>query len=60
MAQPVFDSSIKKLYGEQVSLSTTASHLLYRPLYHEAKMHCASEFRLGLAPRLSSVVYYNA
>jgi len=60
MAQPVFDSSIKKLYGEQVALSTTASHLLYRPLYHEAELHCASEFRLGLAPKLVDAVLYNA
>ena len=60
MASFVTDSSIRKLYGETVSLTTTASHLLFRPNYHEVKMVCASDWRLGIAPRLASVKYYNA
>lgn len=60
MATPVMSSPIKKLYGETVSLTTTASHLLYRPTYHEVMMYCASDWRMGLAPRLASVQYYNA
>lgn len=60
MATPVMGSPIKKIYGETVSLTTTAAHLLYRPGYHEVKMYCASDFRMGLAPRLGLVKYYNA
>ena len=60
MAQPVINSPIKKVYGEQVAVSTTASHLLYRPSYQEVTMHCSAEFRLGFAPKLVGAVYYNA
>ncbi len=59
MAQAVFSSPVKKVYGESVSLTTTAAHLLYRPTYHEVMFYCASAWRLGLAPKLASVKYYN-
>ncbi len=60
MAQAVFGSPIKKVYGETVSLTTTAAHLLYRPNYHEVMLYCASAWRMGIAPRLAQVLYYNA
>ena len=60
MAQAIFSSPIKKVYGETVSLTTTAAHLLYRPTYHEVMFYCASAWRMGIAPRLSRVKYYNA
>lgn len=60
MAQAVFGSPIKGVYGETVSLTTAAAHLLYRPNYHEIKLYCASQWRMGLAPRLASVQYFNA
>jgi len=59
MATATFGSPVKKLYGETVSLTTTAAHLLYRPNYHEIMLYCSSAWRMGLAPRLASVHYYN-
>jgi len=55
MATPVFGSPIKKFFGEQASLTTTASHLLFKPGYHEVKLYSSSQFRIGIAPRLASV-----
>ena len=60
MAQAVYGSSIAKVFGEQVSLTTTAAHLLFKPNYHEVKMYCASDWRMGIAPKLASVQYYLA
>jgi hypothetical protein len=60
MATAVFGSPIKKVYGETVSLTTTAAHLGFMPNYHEVLMYCASAFRMGIAPKLASVKYYNA
>ncbi len=57
MAIATFGSPIKKVYGETVSLTTTASHLAIRPNYHEVMLYCASAWRLGLAPKLLHVVY---
>lgn len=57
MATAIFGSPIKKVFGEQASLTTTASHLLFKPNYHEAKMYCASAWRMGLAPKITSVKY---
>jgi len=59
MAQAVFGSPIKKFYGEAVSLTTTAAHLAFMPGYHEVSTYCSSAWRMGLAPRLAKVVYYN-
>ena len=55
----VYGSPVRKRYGETVSLTTTAAHLLFRPGYNEVKMYCATDFRVGLAPRLARVKYYN-
>jgi len=60
MASEVYSKAITKLYGETVSLTTTASHLLFRPDYQEVMLYCASQFRIGLAPRLAAVEYYSA
>lgn len=60
MATPVFGSPVREVYGETVSLTTTASHLLFRPSYHEVMMYCKSSWRMGIAPKLTRVVYYNA
>ena len=60
MAQATFGSPIRNIYGEQVSLTTTASHVLFRPGYHEVLVYCPSAWRMGLAPRLSRVKYYDA
>lgn len=59
MATPVMGSPIKKIYGEQASLTTTALHLLFQPDYHEVLFYCASDWRMGIAPRLARVKYYN-
>jgi hypothetical protein len=59
-AQAVFGSPVRKLYGETVSLTTTAQHLLVMPTYHEVMLYCASAWRLGIAPRLSKVAMYAA
>ena len=58
MAQATFGSPIKKVYGETVSLTTTASHLLFRPSYHEVMFYCASAWRMGIAPKLQRVKFY--
>ena len=60
MATPVNSSPIKKVYGETVSLTTTAKHILFRPDYHEVLLYCPTAFRMGLAPRLARVKYYDA
>jgi hypothetical protein len=60
MATSVFGSPLKKVFGETVSLTTTAAHLLFKPTYHEVMFYCASAWRMGIAPRLSRVKYYNA
>jgi len=56
----VHGSAIKARYGESVSLTTTAKHLLFRPDYHEVKAWCASAYRVGIAPKLAAVVFYDA
>ena len=58
-AYATFGSPIKKLYGETVALTTTAAHLLTMPNYHEVMFYCASAWRLGLAPKLSSVKLFS-
>ena len=58
MATSVFGSPVKKLYGETVSLTTTAAHLGFMPRYHEVKVYCASDYRMGIAPRLARVKLY--
>jgi hypothetical protein len=60
LATATFGSPLKKVYGEQCSLTTTAYHLAFMPNYHEVLMYCSSAWRMGLAPKLSSVKYYNA
>lgn len=60
MPSSTFSAPIKKLYGETASLTTTALHLLFRPHYDEVMMYCASAWRMGLAPRLARVKYYDA
>jgi hypothetical protein len=58
MATPIFDSPIKAMEGETATLSTTASHLLVKPNFHEARMFCASQWRLSYAPRIACVKLY--
>jgi hypothetical protein len=60
MAQATFGSPIKKWYGEQVSLTTTAAHLAFLPNYHEVTLYCSSPWRMGIAPALVAVWYYDA
>ena len=59
MATKVQPNSISKVLGETVSLTTTAYHLNFYPKYHEVKFYCASDWRMGIAPKLLDVVYYN-
>jgi len=59
MATATMGSPIKKLYGEQASLTTTALHLGFMPDYHEVLMYCTSNWRMGIAPKLACVKYYN-
>lgn len=59
MATTIMGSPVKKIYGETVSLTTTASSLLFMPGYHEVTMYCSSAWRMALAPRLAKVMYYN-
>jgi len=56
----VFGLPIKRLYGEQASLTTTALHLAQMPGYHEVMFYCASAWRLGIAPKLAKVFVYTA
>jgi len=60
MATETLGQSIKKLYGETVSLTTTAAHLNFMPTYKEVMLYCSSAWRLGIAPRLVSVKKYVA
>jgi len=60
MASPIYGVPLIDLKGESQALSTTAAHILVEPKFHEVKMYCASQWRLGLAPRLARVKYYNA
>ena len=60
MATATFGSPIKKVYGETVSLTTTAAHLNFMPNYHEVMLYCASAWRMALCPKLVSVKKYVA
>ncbi len=60
MAQAVFGSPIRRVYGETVSLTTTATHLALRPGYKEVMFYCASDWRMGIAPGLQRVFLYEA
>ena len=55
-----FGSPIKKVKGETVSLTTTAAHLAVEKAYHEVKMYCSSQWRMGLCPRIKAVFVYTA
>lgn len=59
-SQAVFGVPVKRFKGTTVSMSTTAAHLAvpqgYNVIRHDAQM----PYRLGLAPRLSKVFYYDA
>lgn len=57
-AQATFGSPIKKMYGETVSLTTTAAHLNYRPTYHEVLLYCPTKWRMSLTPKLASVLKF--
>lgn len=59
MATETIGWSISKGYGEQVSLTTTAAHLLYRIGFKEIILYCPSAWRLGIAPKLASVQYFD-
>ncbi len=59
MATAVFGSPIQKVYGETVSLTTTAASLALMPAYQEVMLYCASAFRMGLAPKLAHALVYN-
>lgn len=50
---------LKRFYGETVSMTTTAQHVAVPRGYHEIKHYAASAYRLGLAPSLEKVFYYN-
>lgn len=59
MATATFGSPIKGVYGETVSLTTTAAHLAFLPSYQEVMFYCSSAWRMGLAPRLVHCVLYD-
>jgi len=54
----IYGAPVKKERGESVSLTSTASHLLFMPTYQEVKMYCATQYRRALCPRLERVVKY--
>ena len=56
----IYGAPVKKERGESVSLTTTASHLLFMPGYQEVKIYCATQYRRALCPRLERVVKYTA
>lgn len=59
MAEATFDSPIKEIEGEQVTLSTSASHTAIKPGFHECAVYCPSSWRMALSPKLLHVLYYN-
>lgn len=60
MSQAVFGVPIKKFKGTTVSMSTTAAHLAIPQGYNQIRHSAMMPYRLGLAPRLSKVFYYDA
>lgn len=58
MASPIYGIPLTKIEGETKALSTTAGFVLLKPTYHEVKMYCASQWRIGLAPHLARVKLY--
>jgi len=60
MATAIFGSPLLAGEGETASLTTTASYLLVKPGFHEAKLYCASQWRLALSPALLHCLYYSA
>uniref|UniRef100_A0A6M3L3L6 Uncharacterized protein n=1 Tax=viral metagenome TaxID=1070528 RepID=A0A6M3L3L6_9ZZZZ len=59
MSQAVFGVPIKRLKGTTVSMSTTAAHLAIPAGYNQIRHSAQMPYRLGLAPRLSKVFYYD-
>jgi len=59
MGTATFGQAIRRLYGETVSLTTTAAHLAFRPGYQEVMLYCSSAWRMGIAPRLRHCVLYD-
>lgn len=51
---------IKKVYGETASLTSTASHMLWRPKYDKLMAYNAAAWRMCIVPKLARVIYYNA
>lgn len=60
MSQAVFGVPIKRLKGTTVSMSTTAAHLAIPSGYNAIRHSAQMPYRLGLAPMLSRVWYYDA
>ncbi len=59
MATEIIGRPITRIYGEQVSLTTTAAHLAFMPNFKEILFYCPSAWRLGIAPRLKHCVLYD-
>jgi len=50
---------LKKNYGETVAMTTTAAHSAVPRGYTEIKHYAASVYRMGFAPSLEKVFYFN-
>lgn len=60
MAQAVFDSPVHSVEGETKTLSTTAQYIAVKPGFHEVELHCLSQWRLALGPKLVHALFYPA
>ncbi len=50
---------MKRFYGETISMTTAAAHSMIPDGYHEIKHFASSAYRLGLAPKLVHVWYFD-
>jgi hypothetical protein len=60
MATESIGQPVRRVYGEQVSLTTTAAHVGFRPGYKEVLIYCPSAFRMSICPKLAAVFKYTA
>lgn len=60
MAIATFEKPVIAEEGEQASLTTTASYLLFKPNFDAVTLYSASAWRLAFSPALLNCLYYDA
>jgi len=58
MGQSITTSPIRALEGETLTLATTIKGVTVPVNFHEVKLYCDSQWRLGLAPMLRKNFVY--